>query len=157
MFESELIKQNWKYQVKDNNECFYLKFFKFSRYKDGDGYFFKSNGEGWSLLRKEDKTGRVFFNLENNEGYDGSLEIFEDYAFDGLTWFPDVKAWLPAALVHDALIQICDEFGLDNSHRVLAHKEMGAMIGGWQGEAVEYGLRLFHPFYKLFKKYVGEK
>ena len=87
----------------------------------------------------------------------GLLVIKKGYAWDGLTLFPDFPKALRASLVHDALIQLCDEGHLGNGFRQSAHKEMYDYIqidGGSNTLAltVYLGLTLFHPFYWRVKK-----
>lgn len=42
--------------------------------------------------------------------YSNNLLIKRHYHFDGATWAPDFEGVLPAAALHDALLQLCDKY-----------------------------------------------
>ena len=63
---------------------------------------FTHDGETLTILSD---SGRTLVKL-----YSNNLLIERHYHFDGATWAPDFENVLPAAAVHDALLQLCDNY-----------------------------------------------
>lgn len=84
------------------------------------------------------------------------LIIHAGYAWDGVSCFPDRKEWLLASLVHDCLIQACDEGLCKDKLRDQAHIEMKYIVRKYSNSvwaSVMYvGLRWFHRTYVNIKK-----
>ena len=65
----------------------------------------------------------------------GVLTRKKGYAWDGATWFPDIKSIFRASLVHDALYQLLREELLPQSMRIEADRELIAVAnrkGMWK-------------------------
>lgn len=56
-------------------------------------------------LTMQSDSGRTLVTLGGDK-----MIIQRHYHFDGATWAPDFKNVLPAAAVHDALLQLCDKY-----------------------------------------------
>ena len=72
-------------------------------------------------LTIESHTGKVLVTL-----YGSELLIERHYHFDGATYAPDFRRVLPAAAIHDALLQLCekypDEVTTDQAHEAFKHQ-----------------------------------
>lgn len=127
----------------------------------------KTDHPRWKYVMTEDLTIRMdnyyifgfryggiehpYFRLTNG----GMLTVKKGYAWDGLSSFPDREEWLMGSVVHDTLIQMCDESLIPDNERNECHREMRIVLEHTSNKFWAYviyvGLVVFHPVYRRLK------
>ena len=87
-------------------------------YKDGYKYQLKERYVGYISIKPRSHIDNGWISLSP----EGCLLVKIGYAWDGATYFPDLKSIMRASLIHDALYQLIRDGYLDISYREEADK-----------------------------------
>ena len=87
-------------------------------YQEGYGYWLRSGFQIKTEIKPDTPIIAEFFSLES----DGVLRILPGYAWDGSTKVADTKSTQIASVVHDALCQMVQEYGLDKKWKLEINK-----------------------------------